>query len=83
MVQKPSKFFVPSFSTDEEIWRKTLEALTPLERAEANKYESEIKEPYPSCKEVTVRRDDKTDIAYAVRSEINKKGEEWAIYREI
>ena len=79
----PSKFFVPTSSTDEEIWIKILEALTPQEREEANKYESEVKEPYLSCKEVTVRRADKTDIAYAIRSEINKNGDEWAIYREI
>ena len=62
---------------------KILEKLTPSEREEANKSESEIKEPYPNCKEVTVRRTDKTDIAYAVRSEIHKNGDEWAIYREI
>ena len=83
MVQKPSKFFVPPFSSDEEIWIKILETLEPLEREKADKSESEIKEPYPSCKEVTVRRSDKTDIAYALRSEINKNGDEWAIYREI
>ena len=83
MVQKPSKFNLPPYSTDEEIWIRILETLTPLERKEANKYKSEIKEPYPNCKEVTVRRTDKTEIAYAVRSEINKNGDEWAIYREI
>ncbi len=83
MVPNPSKFIVPHFSTEEEIWTQILEALTPLEREEANKSESEIKEPYPSCKEVTVRRTDKTNIAYAIRSEINNYGEEWAIYREI
>ena len=83
MVTKPSKFSVPPFATDEEIWIKILEALTPLEREEANKSESEIKEPYPTNKEVTIRRADKTVIAYAIRSEQNKKGEEWAVYREI
>ena len=83
MVKKPSKFSVPPLSTDEEIWIKILEELSPLERKEANRYESEINEPYPSSKEVTVRRTNKTEIAYAVRSEINKNGDEWAIYREI
>ena len=83
MLPMPSKFSVPPFSTDEEIWIKVLEALKPSERKEANKSESEIKEPYPSCKEVIVRRADKTDIAYAIRSEIKKNGDDWAIYREI
>lgn len=62
---------------------KILEALTPLEREEANKYASEIKEPYPNCKEVTLWRPDKTNIAYAVRSENSKDKDDWSIYREI
>ena len=80
---KPSNFSVPPFSTNEEIWIRILAALTPLEREEANKSESEVKEPYPSCKEVIVRTGAKTDIAYAVRSESNKNGDEWSIYREL
>ena len=80
---KPSKFSVQAFSTDEEIWIKILEVLTPSEREEANKSESKIKEPYLSCKEVTVRRTDRTDIAYEILSAFNENGDEWAIYREI
>ena len=83
MVLTPSKFSVNHPTTDEEIWVKILSALTPSERKEANKSESDIKEPYPSCKEVIVRKSDKTDIAYTVRNEINKYGYEWAMYREI
>ena len=83
MTTNPSRIFLPSFFANEEIWIKILEALTPLEREEANKSESEIKEPYPSCKEMIVRRTDRTKIAYAISSASNKNGDEWAIYREI
>ena len=62
---------------------KIIEALTPLEREEANNSESEIKEPFPNCKEITVRRANKTEIACAVLSEISKDGDKWVIYREI
>tara|TARA_Y100001968_G_scaffold327500_1_gene372680 strand:- start:909 stop:1172 length:264 start_codon:yes stop_codon:yes gene_type:complete len=79
---RPSKFSVPPFASDDEIWIKILEVLTPSEQLEANRSKSEFNDPYMGGKEIIVRRSDKTDIAVALLSEINADGDEWAIYRE-
>ena len=78
----PSKFSVPPFSSDEEIWIKILEALTPLEKLEANRSKSEFNHPYIGGKEIIVKRSDESDIAVALLSEVKSDGDEWAIYRE-
>ena len=79
----PSKFSVPPFATDEEIWMKILEVLTPLEKMEADRSKSEFNNPYIGGKEIVVKRHDKSHIAVALLSEVNIGGDEWAIYREI
>ena len=79
----PSKFSVPPFSSDDEIWNKILEVLTPSEKREANRSKSEFNDPYMGGKEIIVKRLDESDIAVALLSEINSEGDEWAIYREI
>ena len=79
----PSKFSVPPFSSDDEIWNKILEVLTPLEKSEANRLKSEFNDPYMGGKEIIVKRFDESDIAVALLSEVNSDGDEWAIYREI
>ena len=79
----PSKFFVPPFASDDEIWRKILDVLTPAEKIEANKSKSEFNNPYMGGKEIIVKRLDESDIAVALLSEVKTDGDEWAIYREI
>ena len=79
----PSKFSVPPFASDDDIWNKILEALTPLEKIEANRLVSEFNDPYMGGKEIIVKRFDKSDIAIALLSEVKPDGDEWAIYREI
>ena len=79
----PSKFSVPPFSSDDDIWNKILEALTPAEKSEANRLKSEFNDPYMGGKEIIVKRFDESDIAVALLSEVNASGDEWAIYREI
>ena len=79
----PSKFSVPPFSSDDDIWKNILEALTPLERIEANRLKSKFNHPYMGGKEVIVKRSDESDIAVALMSEVKPDGDEWAIYREI
>tara|TARA_B100000214_G_C23563296_1_gene443865 strand:- start:32 stop:295 length:264 start_codon:yes stop_codon:yes gene_type:complete len=79
----PSKFSVPPFSSNDEIWNKIIEVLTPLEKIEADKSKSEFNNPYIGGKEIIIRRSDESDIAVALLSEVNSNGDEWAIYREI
>tara|TARA_Y100001968_G_C19002286_1_gene546450 strand:- start:253 stop:516 length:264 start_codon:yes stop_codon:yes gene_type:complete len=79
----PSKFSVPPFASDDEIWMKILEALTPSEQLEANRSKSEFNNLYIGGKEVIVRRFDQSDIAVALLSEVTSDGDEWAIYREL
>ena len=79
----PSKFSVPPFASDDDIWNEILEVLTPLEKAEANRSKSEFNDPYMGGKEIIVKRFDESDIAVALLSEVNSDGDEWAIYREI
>ena len=79
----PSKFSVPPFASDDEIWIKILEVLTPPEQIEANKSKSEFNNPYMGGKEIIVKRFDESHIAVALLSEVNPLGDEWAIYREI
>ena len=79
----PSKFSVPPFASDDEIWIKILEALTPSEQLEASRSNSEFNHPYIGGKEVIVRRFDQSDIAVALLSEVTGDGDEWAIYREL
>ena len=79
----PSKFSVPPFASDDEIWIKILEVLTPFEKIEADRSKSEFNDPYLGGKEIIVKRIDDTDIAVALLSEVNADGDEWAIYREI
>ena len=83
MNQPPSKFSVKALATYEEIWLKILETLTPQERLEADKSQSEIVEPYLGGKEITIRRSDKSNIAIASLSEVHRDEDEWAVYREI
>ncbi len=79
----PSKFSVPPFATDEDIWNKILEVLTPAEKREASRLKSEFNDLYIGGKEIIVRRVDNSDIAVALLSEVNDYGDDWAIYREI
>ena len=79
----PSKFSVPPLATDQEIWKKILEVLTPSERTEADISKSEFHHPYIGGKEILIKRFDNTDIAVALLSEVKSEGDEWAIYREI
>ena len=79
----PSKFSVPPFASDEDIWNEILEVLTPIEKTEANRSKSEFNNPYMGGKEIIVKRFDESDIAVALLSEVNSDGDEWAIYREI
>ena len=78
----PSKFSVPPFASDDEIWSKILEVLTPFEKLEANRSKSEFNDPYIGGKEIIVKRFDESDIAVALLSEVKADGDEWAIYRE-
>ena len=78
----PSKFSVPPFASDDEIWIKILEVLTPSEKLEANRSSSEFNDPYIGGKEIVVKRSDKSDIAVALLSEVTDEGDEWAIYKE-
>ena len=79
----PSKFSVPPFASEDDIWNNILEALTPLEQKEANRIKSEFNNPYIGGKEIIVKRFDESDIAVALLSEVKPDGDEWAIYREI
>ena len=79
----PSKFSVPPFASDDDIWNEILEVLTPLEKTEANRSKSEFNDPYMGGKEIIVKRFDESDIAVALLSEVKPDGDEWAIYREI
>ena len=78
----PSKFSVPPFASDDEIWIKILDVLTPFEKLEANRSKSEFNDPYMGGKEIIVKRNDESDIAVALLSEVKADGDEWAIYRE-
>ena len=78
----PSKFSVPPFASDEEIWIKILEVLTPVEKLDANRSKSEFNDPYMGGKEIIIKRFDESDIAVALLSEVKADGDEWAIYRE-
>ena len=79
----PSKFSVPPFSSDDEIWMKILEVLSPSEQLEASRSKSEFNDPYMGGKEIIVKRSDHSDIAVALLSEVSSSGDEWAIYREL
>ena len=79
----PSKFSVPPFASDDEIWRKILEVLTPFEKLEANRSKSEFNDPYMGGKEIIIKRLDESEIAVALLSEVKADGDEWAIYREL
>ncbi len=79
----PSKFSVPPLASDDEIWIKILEVLTPTEQSEASRSKSEFNHPYLGGKEIIVKRSDHSDIAVALLSEVNADGDEWAIYREL
>ena len=79
----PSKFSVPPFASDDDIWNEILEVLTTLEKTEANRSKSEFNDPYMGGKEIIVKRFDESDIAVALLSEVKPDGDEWAIYREI
>ena len=79
----PSKFSVPPFASDDDIWNEILEVLTPFEKTEAYRSKSEFNDPYLGGKEIIVKRLDKSDIAVALLSEVKVDADEWAIYREI
>ena len=79
----PSKFSVPPFASDDDIWNEILEVLTPLEKAEANRLKSDFNDPYIGGKEIIVKSFDESNIAVASLSEVNAERDEWAIYREI
>ena len=72
----PSKFSVPPFASDDEIWIKILEVLTPFEKLEANRSKSEFNDPYMGGKEIIVKRFDESDIAVALLSEVKTDGDE-------
>ncbi len=77
-----SKFSVPPFTSDDEIWFKILELLAPYERQEANRSNSEFNNPYLGGKEIIIKRFDDSKIAVALLSEVKPDGDVWAIYRE-
>ena len=79
----PSKFSVPPFASDDEIWIEILEVLTPSEQLEVSRSKSEFNNPYMGGKEVIVKRSDHSEIAVALLSEVTADGDEWAIYREL
>ena len=79
----PSKFSVPPFASDDEIWIKILEVLTPSEQLEGSRSKSEFNVPYMGGKEIIVKRSDHSDIAVALLSEVTADGDEWAIYKEL
>ena len=79
----PSKFTLPPFASDDDIWDKILESLSPSEKLEANRSKSDFNDPYMGGKEIIVKRLDESDIAVALLSEVKADGDEWAIYREI
>ena len=79
----PSKFSVPPFASDDEIWNKIIDVLSPSEQLEANRSKSEFNDPYMGGKEIIVKRSDLSDIAVAVLSEVTADGDDWAIYREL
>ena len=78
-----SKFSVPPFASDDEIWFKILEVLSSSEQLEASRLQSEFNDPYMGGKEIIVKRSDQSDIAVALLSEVTAVGDEWAIYREL
>ncbi len=78
-----SKFSVPPFASDDEIWIKILELLSSSEQLEANRSKSEFNDLYLGGKEIIVKRTDQSEIAVALLSEVTADGDEWAIYREI
>ncbi len=78
-----SKFTVPPFASDDEIWIKILELLTPSEQIQANRSKSEFNDPYMGGKEIIVKRTDQSEIAVALLTEVTSDGDKWAIYREI
>ena len=80
--RSPSKFSVKPNATDEEIWCKILDTLTSEENQEVDRLVSEIVEPYFGAKEITIRRSDKSIIAFASLSEMNQEDCEWAVYKE-
>ncbi len=82
MKSSPSKFSVPPFATNEEIWNKILLILTPSERTKACLSNSEFNDPYMGGKEIIIRGIDHSEIAVALLSEVRKDEDEWAIYRE-
>ena len=79
----PSKFSVPPFASDDELWIEILELLTPSEQLEASRSKSECNDPYIGGKGIIVKRSDHSDIAVALLSEVTADGDEWAIYREL
>ncbi len=78
----PSKFSVPPFASDDEIWIEILRVLSPSEQLEASRSHSEFNDPYMGGKEIIVKRSDHSDIAVALLSEVTADGDDWAIYRE-
>tara|TARA_Y100001968_G_C18942908_1_gene519564 strand:- start:155 stop:418 length:264 start_codon:yes stop_codon:yes gene_type:complete len=79
----PSKFSVRPFATDDEIWNKILEVLSPSEKLQASRAKSEFNDLYIGGKEIIVKGADQSDIAVALLSEVTAEGDEWAIYREV
>ena len=79
----PSKFSVPPFASNDEIWIKILQLLTPSEQLMASRAKSEFNDPYMGGKEIIIKRSDHSDIAVALLSEVTPDGDEWAIYREL
>ena len=80
--RRPSKFKVKALASNDEIWKKVLETLSPKERDEADKSKSTITEPYFGAKELSIKRSDNSIIAFASLSEIQEENDEWAVYKE-
>ena len=78
----PSKFSIRSSASNDEIWEKIMQTLTNQEKTEADKTKSIVYEPYFGSKEITVKRSDSSNIAFASLSEVHKSENEWAVYRE-
>ena len=79
----PSKFSVGLSASDEEVLDKILETLNPTDKLDVDRSACLIEEPYLGSKEITIRRSDKSIIAFASLSEIHSNDIEWAVYTEV
>tara|TARA_B100000700_G_C14831721_1_gene754849 strand:- start:588 stop:830 length:243 start_codon:yes stop_codon:yes gene_type:complete len=77
-----SKFTINADASEDEVWEKILETLDPEERKEADRLISEINEPYEGGKEIIVKSNNNSNIAFASISEIRLDETDWSVYKE-